>query len=103
MDIKFIRGLCANDENIEVTQHMMHRFQQRNIKYREIKEVIANGEIIEDYPEAYPNPACLLLGMTAKERRLHVVVGVTQDKLWIITAYEPDKTLWSDDFRKRKD
>lgn len=101
MDIQKIKFLC-NDDNIEVTQHMLLRFQQRHISYREIKEAIINGEIIKEYPNDKPFPSCLVLGYTKKNRVLHVVVGVADDKLWLITAYEPDKTQWNEDFKTKK-
>ena len=55
------------------------------------------GEIIEDY--SYPS--CLILGMTIKSRFLHVVVGIGERKLWLITAYESDPGQWEDWFKKR--
>ena len=102
MDIQKIRFLC-DDDNIEVTQHMLIRFQQRHISYREIKESIMNGEIIKEYPDDKPFPSCLVLGFTKKKRGLHIVIGIAEDKLWLITAYEPDKTQWNDDFRTKKE
>lgn len=41
----------------------------------ETKEAIVNGEIIEEYPNDYPFPSCLILGITIKCRYLHIVVG----------------------------
>lgn len=102
MDINTIRELCE-DKTIEVTGHMLLRFQQRNISYEEIKQVIQYGEIIEEYPNDYPYPSCLIFGMTIHERVLHVVIGIGESKLWLITAYEPEPKQWSEDFRKRKD
>ena len=102
VNISDIKNLCS-DENIEVTQHILTRFQQRRISYAEIKEAILTGEIIEDYPNDYPYPSCLILGKTKSERILHIVVGIGDSKLWLITAYIPDPAQWSEDFRKRKE
>lgn len=33
---------------------------------------------------------------------LHVVCGIGDDKLWIITAYRPDETMWDSSFTRRK-
>ena len=101
LNIEEIRKLCE-DDSIEVTGHMLLRFHQRNISYFEIKEVILNGEIIEDYPEDYPYPSCLVFGYTVKGRVLHVVVGLGDTKLWLVTAYEPDPAQWSSDFKRRR-
>ena len=102
MTIEDIHKLC-HDDSIEITQHMMLRFQQRGIRYYEIKEALLRGEIIEDYPHDFPYPSCLGLGITPAERKLHIVVGIGDGKLWIITAYEPDPARWSADFRVRKE
>ena len=102
MDIICIRERCR-DELIEVTGHILLRCQQRNISYGEIKEVILNGEIIEIYPDDYPYPSCLILGYTIGKKVIHVVVGVGETKLWLITAYVPDPERWSEDFRVRKE
>jgi hypothetical protein len=102
LTIEEIRERCKNNL-VEVTAHMLLRFQQRNIAYNEIKEVIMRGEIIEDYPMDYPYPSCLVFGYTLNNRVLHVVVGMGETKLWLITAYEPDMQQWSSDFKTRKD
>ena len=102
MNIHNIRSLCT-DESIEVTQHILLRLQQRHVSYSEIKQAILSGEIIEEYPNDYPYPSCLILGRTNDNRVLHVVVGIGENKLWLITAYIPDPTQWSDDFRKRNE
>jgi hypothetical protein len=102
MNFKLIKELCT-DGTIEVTQHILMRCQQRNITYNEIKEVIKNGEIIEEYPNDYPYPSCLILGSSLKKRMIHVVVGLSEDKLWLITAYEPDLSQWDMTFKNRKE
>ena len=101
MDINDIcEKLC--DDTVEITAHALLRFQCRNISYNEIKEIISSGEIIEDYPNDYPYPSCLIMGKTEGGRNLHTVVGLSETKLWIITAYEPNVNEWSIDFKKRK-
>ena len=102
MEIDQIKLLCK-DTSIEVTQHILMRCQQRKISYVEIKEVIKSGEIIEEYPNDYPYRSCLILGKTINERKLHVVVGIGDNKLWLVTAYEPDPLQWDNSLRKRKE
>jgi hypothetical protein len=51
--------------------------------------------IIEDYPEDKYSPSCLLLGLTAARRVLHIQVSrLDSDSLKIITLYEPDTDKW---------
>ena len=102
MNITEIKARCR-DDLIEVTQHILIRCQQRNITYKEIKAAIVNGEIIEEYPDDYPYPSCLVLGYTIKNRVLHVVVGISDTRIWLITAYEPSIEQWNSDFKVRKD
>ena len=99
-----IRRRC-DDSCIEITQHILMRFQQRNITYtyEEIKEVIRNVEIIEEYPTDYPYPSCLVLGRTMNRRILHVVIGAIEDKIWLVTVYEPDAEKWDRQFKCRKE
>lgn len=59
--------------------------------------------IIEDYPDDYPFPSCLVLGATVNGKVLHVVVGVGDGCLWLITAYYSDPLKWNDDFSIRKE
>jgi len=100
MTISQVKEKCQ-DEYIEVTGHALFRIQQRGILYQDIKNAINTGEIIEDYPDDYPYPSCLILGYTKEEKGLHVVVGLGENKLWIITAYYPDLNEWQADLRKR--
>jgi hypothetical protein len=61
------------------------------------------GEVIEDYPGAFPYPACLVLGETAPSSPLHLVwaFDATRDYAVLVTVYRPDPARWSADYRKR--
>lgn len=69
----------------------------------EVKEVLARGEIIENYPQDRPIPSCLIYGQTSKGRPLHIVCAplISEETLVIITVYEPDPERWIN-FRRRK-
>ncbi|MCL2366577.1 MAG: DUF4258 domain-containing protein [Oscillospiraceae bacterium] len=65
---------------------------------------ITNGEIIEQYRDDYPYPSCLILGATVSNKQhLHVVCGVSNGRLWIITTYYPDLGKWEADYKTRKE
>ena len=89
-------------ENMVVTQHSRRRFSERNIKISDIEEVIRTGEIIEYYPEDYPVPSCLILGISEK-RRIHIVASIMDGMIYLITAYVPDPLQWDSDLKKRKE
>lgn len=101
MDIEKARHLCT-DETIVMTQHVSYRCRERGITLEDIKQAIMQGKIIEDYPEDYPYPSCLVLGSSAAGQPIHVVCGVGEGRLWIITAYYPNLDKWDADFRTRK-
>ena len=72
-------------------------------RYRaDVKNGIATGEIIEDYPEDYPNPSCLIFGYNVNGRILHIVAGCDNINIYIITAYYPDTKKFEDDLKTRR-
>ncbi len=93
--------LCIKKHQIIWTNHVLIRLIQRNILQSDVEYAIMNGKIIEQYPDDYPNSSCLILGFTTKEKILHVVCGINEGNVWIITAYEPDSSKWNEDFSKR--
>jgi len=84
------------------TSHILERLFQRNIRVDDVKAALTNGEIIEQYPNDYPFPSCLVLGYTMAGRVLHVVCGSNGEALWLITAYFPNPFEWTEDFRQRR-
>ena len=102
LNIEELQKICSI-ENIEITLHAAKRLEQRNILLGDVLACIQIGEIIEQYPEDYPYPSCLILGLSLKDEYLHVVVGSDFETLWIITAYYPDVDKWESDFKTRKE
>ncbi|MGN0363362.1 MAG: DUF4258 domain-containing protein [Bilifractor sp.] len=88
-------------ENMMLTQHSRKRFAERGIKIADIVNAISLGEIIEQYPEDFPVPSCLILG-TSGSRKLHIVASIKDNMIWLITAYIPDADQWDESFRIRK-
>jgi hypothetical protein len=83
--------------------HAIQRMFQRRISAQDVRDVLANGEVIEDYPDDVPYPSRLMLGWSGA-RPLHVVVATnpaTGDQV-VITVYEPDSAKWEAGFRRRK-
>ena len=101
MEIGNLQKLCADDA-IRWTGHVLKRLMQRGISQADVTHAIRDGEIIEEYPDDYPFPSCLLLGSTAAGTALHVVCGQGPDEVWMITAYCPDSAEWEDDLKTRK-
>ena len=74
----------------------------RMISTVEVRSVIFDGQVVEDYPEDSRGHSCLLLGAGDNERPIHVVCAPKEDYLAIITAYQPDPTRWELDWKTRK-
>ncbi len=92
---------CLVERAYLLTAHASDRAAQRGIVSREIEEVIAAGEVIEDYPDDKYGPSCLILGYTQAGRVLHVQVSYPP-AVKVITVYEPASDQWDETFRVRK-
>jgi len=73
----------------------------RMISAHEVRRVIENGEVIEEYPEDARGHSCLVLGGGDDGRAIHTVCSPKADFLAVITAYLPDPDAWKDGFRVR--
>jgi hypothetical protein len=71
------------------------------IRRVEVRLVIEQGAVIEDYPTDARGHNCLLLGAGDGGRPVHVVCAPKDDCLAVVTAYLPDQDKWSDDFGRR--
>ena len=101
LKIDDLRKLCS-DDTISLTQHLQLRMRERNILYDDMVNAITTGEIIEQYPTDYPYPSCLLLGSAKNGSDIHVVCGIGNGLLWIVTTYYPSSDKWEDDSKTRK-
>lgn len=101
MEIELIRQLLAKP--FQMTQHAELRRRQRGISIPDMKQAILNGSIIEDYPDDYPYPSCLILGYAEDGQPLHLVCGAGEGTLFIITAYRPSPEKWEADWKTRKE
>jgi hypothetical protein len=86
----------------ELSKHATDQTLLRDVLVQEIREAIASGEVIEDYPNDKYGPSCLILGFTQARRPLHVQCSYpSRDLIKIVTLYEPDPEIWID-FRVRR-
>ena len=102
IDIKQLQAYYEADR-VFITAHAAERFRQRGIHIKDIRHAVMTGEIIEQYPEDYPYPSCLLLGMTEENHPIHVVMSDEGTASRIITAYYPSSEKWENDLRTRKE
>lgn len=86
-----------------VSEHAAMRFKQRGLKAKDIRAAVNDGEIIEQHPDDFPFPSCLILGKSANGKWIHAVMSDEGSVSRVITAYFPDPDKWSEDFRTRKE
>ena len=88
--------------HFQFTNHALVRAYERSVSIDDIKETIAQGEVIEEYPTDQPFPSFLSL-MFFHGKPLHVCFAqVDPETCRIITVYEPDLNTFEPDFKTRK-
>ncbi len=99
--IELVRASAA--KRILFLPHAIRQMSRpdRLISTADIRRVIFEGDIIEDYPEDARGHSCLMLGFGDDSRAIHVVCSPKDEYLAIITAYLPDEDDWSEDLRMR--
>ncbi len=101
IDIDSLRQHYQNDA-VFITEHAAERSRQRGIFSRDIRNAVVTGEIIEQYPDDFPFPSCLILGKDMAGNVTHTCMSEEGTASRIITAYYPDREKWSADFKTRK-
>jgi Domain of unknown function (DUF4258) len=86
------------------SDHAITQMFRRDISVDNVKFVIESGEVITAYPYDKPYPSYLILGYIS-DRPIHLVVGKDDDlgRCIIVTAYEPDETIWNAGFKSKKE
>ncbi|XGB38865.1 MAG: DUF4258 domain-containing protein [Cyanobacteria bacterium LVE1205-1] len=75
----------------------------QRIRVQEVRAAIANGQIIEDYPNDKYAPSCLISGLTQDQRPIHIQCSYpSRSIVKIITLYEPDRQRWNANFTQRR-
>ena len=96
---------CFQENRVLYTQHARREMRDEplgRILEREVDEAVLTGEIIEDYPGDTPYASCLVFGCTHHGRPIHAVCAHVpeENRVIIITVYEPDPDSWIG-FRRR--
>jgi hypothetical protein len=100
--IEGIRQKIA-DEQVEFSNHAVDQSILRQIQVQEVREAMANGQVIEDYLTDKYGPSCLICGLTQAQRVIHIQCSYpSRPLLKIITLYEPVPQRWNRDFTQRR-
>ena len=101
--LKLVQQLAANGE-VRISEHGYDELAADNISIRDILLGIATAALVEDYPDYFKGPCVLVLPRDQAGQPVHVLWGLasnTTTPAVLVTAYRPETTLWSDDFRTR--
>jgi hypothetical protein len=91
------------ESQFEFSKHAVDQSILRQIRVQEIREAVANGQIIEDYPDDKYGPSCLICGWTQARRPIHIQCSYpSRPLIKIITVYEPLPQQWNDNFTQRR-
>jgi len=81
----------------------MERCRERGITVKDIRSAIMSGEIIENYPDDFPFPSCLVCGKSEKDTIIHICMSDEGESSKVITAYFPSSEKWESDLMTRKE
>lgn len=89
--------------NIEWRKHALQRMLEREITIEDVKNTITTGEIIETYENTKPFPSFLFFKLV-NNRPLHTLAAFDskQNKIFMITAYEPNLKIFESDYKTRR-
>jgi len=82
------------EHQIKISLHAADEALSEEITRLEIESAMLNAEMLEDYPEWWLGPSCLIHGRTRSGRHLHLVVSYPDLPVTVITVYEPRPPKW---------
>ncbi len=65
------------------------------------KECVLGKFQYKEYPEDKPHPSCLIYDSNGLDV-VHIVVGVSDIYVYMITAYRPNLNIFNDDLKTRR-
>ena len=97
MTLDQIRAAVASG-SWALTRHARERAGKRYISDESLVHILAQGEILEDYPDDPRGPSSLVLGEDEGGRPIHAVCALDPSgALVVITVYEPQPPKWLDE------
>ena len=91
-------------ERVRITSHARIEAMADSLSFDEIVHSVSTGEIIEDYPDDWPHPSCLIYGKLPNGEPVHSVwayESVTGVAV-LVTTYRPDPERWYDSRTRRR-
>jgi hypothetical protein len=83
-----------------ITTHALRRMGLRRISQEEMKLVLTQGDVVEEYPDNLPDPKVLLMAHI-REEPLYVSCAFDGRYAYIVTVHWYDPTRWIDPWTRR--
>jgi hypothetical protein len=94
---------AVHQQQIKISLHAAEEALSEHITRPEIEAVLLEAQILEDYPDWWLGPSCLIYGQTTAERDIHIVVSYSGLPVTIITVYEPRSPKWTTPTQRREE
>ena len=90
-------------KTLHYSRHAFERMFQRGIEPDAAAQIIAEGEVIANYPDDQPFPSVLLLGFYGR-LPVHAVVArePATGNCHLVSIYLPDPAIWDELFKRRR-
>jgi hypothetical protein len=89
---------AITDNHVRITDHADEEAQADHLSFNEIFGSVFRGEVIEEYPDDWPYPSCLVYGETFRGDPVHSARAYNEENGWavLVTVYRPDPDRWID-------
>ena len=100
MDNFFDEVKKAAEKKVIYTEHALDEMnvEEELISKDEIRQVIFEGEIVEDYPEDKRGHSCLMFAYTSVGRPVHVICSPKEEYCTVSDPFGPKRKFFCYDF-----
>lgn len=89
-------------KTLHFSRHAFERMFQRGIEPSAVARIVAEAEIVVEYPDDKPHPSTLLLGLYGQQAIHTVVARSAEGECHLVTIYYPDPAIWDETYKRRR-